>query len=108
MTAEVILLRETTLPFSSAEKAWLAAMRWLATRQQGEQTPEWVDGCVAALDRLWRQHRIELAHARTLRIHGQAGKAPRGNTEDARLWQEATQRLEFPLRVKGIVGEPGQ
>jgi hypothetical protein len=62
---------------------------------------------IKCLDRLYRQRRIELAHARIMRIWGERGTAPspRHNSErgDHRLWQEAMSRLEWPLRVKGIV-----
>ena len=48
-----------------------------------------------------------LQHARIMRIWGERGCAPDarvpGERGDARLWQEAMSRLEWPLRVKGIV-----
>jgi hypothetical protein len=66
------------------------------------------DDVVKCLDRLYRQRRIELAHARILRIWGERGAPPdpRHLSErgDWRLWREAMNRLDWPLRVKGIVG----
>ena len=56
------------------------------------------DDIVKCLDALYRQRRIDLAHARILRIWGERQK------NDYRLWVEALERLEWPLRVKGIVG----
>ena len=63
---------------------------------------------VKCLDQLYRRRRIDLTHARILRIWGERGTAPSPayatERADARLWREALDRLEWPLRVKGIVG----
>jgi hypothetical protein len=65
------------------------------------------DDVVRCLDSLYRQRRIDLAHARVLRIWGERQMAPSGavaaERPDRRLWLEALQRLEWLLRVKGIV-----
>ncbi len=65
------------------------------------------DDIVKCLDTLYRQRRIDLLHARILRIWGERGMAPdpRHATEraDWKIWKEALDRLEWPLRVKGIV-----
>jgi hypothetical protein len=65
------------------------------------------DDVVRCLDGLYRQQRIELAHARILRIWGERQMAPSvtvaAERNDNRLWVEALERLEWPLRVKGIV-----
>jgi hypothetical protein len=62
---------------------------------------------VKCLDGLYRQRRIDLAHARILRIWGERQMAPSltvaAERNDHRLWIEALERLEWPLRVKGIV-----
>jgi hypothetical protein len=62
---------------------------------------------VKCLDGLYRRRRIDLVHARVLRIWGerQASPSPGVPTErcDWRLWREALDRLEWPLRIKGIV-----
>jgi len=76
------------------------------------QRPCEPDDIIKCLDRLYRQRRVDLTHARILRIWGERGTAPcprqpreRG---DHHLWREALNRLEWPLRVKGIVaGAPG-
>jgi hypothetical protein len=74
------------------------------------QRPCEPDDVVKCLDRLYRQRRIDLAHARILRLWGERGQAPdpRALRErgDWRLWQEALTRMDFPLRQKGIVGGP--
>lgn len=110
-----------TEPFTSAEEAWFWTMSALVARRDGAriaagkgvaQRPCEPDDVIKCLDRLYRQRRIELAHARIMRIWGERGTAPsprhvqeRG---DHRLWREAMNRLEWPLRVKGIVaGAPG-
>jgi hypothetical protein len=65
------------------------------------------DDVIKCLDGLYRQRRIGLAHARILRIWGERQMAPSpavaADRHDHRLWIEALERLEWPLRVKGIV-----
>jgi hypothetical protein len=105
-----------TEPFASAEEAWFWTMAALTARRDGARIvagkglaprPCEPDDVIKCLDRLYRQRRIELSHARIMRIWGERGVAPcprhaqeRG---DHRLWREAMNRLEWPLRVKGIV-----
>jgi hypothetical protein len=103
-------------PFSSVEEAWFWTMAALVARRDGAriisgaglvQRPCEPDDVVRCLDRLYRQRRIDLQHARILRIWGERGTAPdpRAPRErgDARLWREAMGRLDWPLRAKGIV-----
>lgn len=105
-----------TEPFASAEEAWIWTMSALVARREGAriaagkgavQRPCEPDDVIKCLDRLYRQRRIELAHARIMRIWGERGTAPSPNhlqeRGDFRLWREAMNRLEWPLRVKGIV-----
>jgi hypothetical protein len=65
------------------------------------------DDIVKCLDQLYRRRRIDLVHARMLRIWGERGTAPNpayaSERCDWRLWREALDRMEWPLRVKGIV-----
>lgn len=102
--------------FTSAEEAWFWTMSALVARRDGARIvagkglaprPCEPDDVVKCLDRLYRQRRIELAHARILRIWGERGTAPSPHhlreRGDSRLWREAMNRLEWPLRVKGIV-----
>ncbi|ONG55753.1 hypothetical protein BKE38_08795 [Pseudoroseomonas deserti] len=106
-------------PFASAEQAWFWTMNALIARREGArivagagavQRPCEPDDVVKCLDRLYRQRRIELAHARILRRWGERGQAPdpRALRErgDWRLWREALSRLDWPLRQKGIVDGP--
>lgn len=106
-------------PFRSADEAWFWTMAALVARNDGARIvsgrglvsrPCEPDDVVNCLDRLYRQRRIDLAHARIMRIWGERGMAPdptalreRG---DHRLWREAMDRLEWPLRQKGIVAGP--
>jgi hypothetical protein len=108
-----------TEPFRSVEEAWFWTMAALIARGDGARIvagrgqvsrPCEPDDVVKCLDRLYRQRRIDLTHVRILRIWGERGTAPdprypreRG---DWRLWREAMSRLEWPLRVKGIVVGP--
>src|SRR3978361_1698777 len=99
-------------PFGSAEDAWLWTMAALIARREGARytankglvsRPCDPDDVVKCLDGLYRQHRIDLAHARILRIWGERQMAPSpavaAERNDHRLWKEALGRLEWPLRV---------
>lgn len=103
-------------PFRSAEEAWLWTMAALVARRDGARVaagrgekvrPCEPDDVIKCLDRLYRQRRIDLVHARVMRAWGERGCAPdpRYPTErlDAVQWREAMNRMEWPLRVKGIV-----
>jgi hypothetical protein len=103
-------------PFESAEEAWLWTMTALIARREGARytankgrlrRPCDPDDVVKCLDGLYRQRRIDLAHARILRIWGERQMAPSSavatERHDHQLWVEALGRLEWPLRVKGIV-----
>jgi hypothetical protein len=102
-------------PFASAEAAWFWTMQMLAARRDGAGArfgtggirPCEPDDVVQVLDRLYRQRRIDLAHARILRIYGERGTRPNeavaSERADARLWCQALDRMERPLRDKGIV-----
>lgn len=65
------------------------------------------DDVMRCLDAIYRRRRIDLDHARVLRVWGERQVAPNpnyaGERVDFRLWQEALNRLDWPLRVKGIV-----
>jgi hypothetical protein len=105
-------------PFKDAEEAWLWTMAALMARREGARytanqgrvaRPCEPDDVVKALDGLYRRRRIDLVHARILRIWGERQAAPNPafarERSDWRLWREALDRLEWPLRVKGIVAE---
>jgi len=106
------------VPFRDAEDAWMWTMAALVARREGVrntgasvsiQRPCDPDDVVKCLDNLYRQRRIDLAHARILRIWGERQAAPNPayvtERSDWRLWREALERLEWPLRVKGIVAQ---
>lgn len=108
-------------PFASAEEAWFWTMAALIARQEGARLsaargsvmrPCEPDDVVKCLDRLYRQRRIELGHARILRLWGERGTAPNpripAERGDLRLWREAMERLDFPLRQKGVVAGPSR
>jgi hypothetical protein len=65
------------------------------------------DDVVKCLDRLYRQGRLTLAHARVLRLWGERQIPPAAavavENHDHQLWSQALERLAWPLRVKGIV-----
>ena len=102
-------------PFGSVSAAWMWTMKMLAARRDGADAgfgsrgirPCEPDDVVKALDRLYRQRRIDLAHARILRIYGERQEEPNvsivSQRGDRRLWDEAMERLREPLRNRGIV-----
>jgi len=102
--------------FSSAEEAWFWTMAALKARRDGArytanrggvERPCEPDDVVKCLDTLYRRRRIDLEHARVLRHWGDRQMAPsqvrRFERSDWRLWREAMDRLDWLLRVKGIV-----
>jgi hypothetical protein len=105
-----------TQPFRDAEEAWIWTMSALVARREGARysankgavsRPCEPDDVVKCLDTLYRQRRIDLTHARILRTWGERRTAPNpafaSERGDHRLWREALERLEWLLRVKGIV-----
>lgn len=103
-------------PFATAEDAWLWTMAALIARRDGARytagkglvtRPCDPDDVIRCLDTLYRQRRVDLAHARILRLWGERQIRPSpviaAERHDYRLWTEALERLEWPLRVKGIV-----
>ena len=111
--------RSRTEAFRSVEEAWFWTMAALTARRDGArivsgaglvQRPCEPDDVVKCLDRLYRQRRIDLQHARILRIWGERRRRPipaqPREGGDSRLWREAMARLDWPLRVKGIIDGP--
>ena len=102
-------------PFHSAEQAWFWTVGALAARRDGTgrgsgarvERPCDPDDVIKCLDQLYRTRRIELLHARILRIWGERQTAPNPanprDRSDWRLWREAMDRLDWKLRMKGIV-----
>ncbi len=106
-----------TEPFRDAAEAWFWTMSALAARRDGARStanqgligrPCEPDDVVKCLDQLYRRRRIDLLHVRILRLWGERRMVPNpayaSERCDARIWREALERLEWPLRVKGIVG----
>jgi hypothetical protein len=104
------------VPFSSSEEAWLWTMAALMARRDGARyrarqgkitRPCEPDDVMKCLDTLYRSRRIDLGHARILRIWGERQLAPNPaharERGDFRLWREAMERLEGLLRIKGII-----
>jgi hypothetical protein len=117
--ATILAALDRAEPFRSADEAWLWTMAALIARREGARVvagagtklrPCEPDDVLKCLDRLYRQRRIDLAHARILRLWGERGMAPDprhlSERSDWRLWREAMDRLDFWLRTKGIVAGP--
>jgi len=103
-------------PFRCAEDAWFWTMTALVARREGARfvanqgavaRPCEPDDVVKCLDTLYRRRRIDLVHARILRIWGERQIAPNPANPcdrcDWKLWREAIERLKWMLRNKGIV-----
>lgn len=104
-----------TQPFRTAEEAWFWTIAALTARREGAthrggmnkvSRPCEPDDVLKCLDLLYRRGRVDLTHARVLRVWGerQIPPCPAHVLEiaDARLWSEAMGALEWPLRTKGI------
>ncbi|MCX7381861.1 MAG: hypothetical protein NT133_10700 [Alphaproteobacteria bacterium] len=108
------LTRTPHEPFHDAEQAWLWTCNALRARRDAARCggnavkrPCEPDDVLRALDRLYRNRRIDLGHARVLRKWGERQASPdlrRASEHTAAvLWREAMERLDWPLREKGIV-----
>ena len=102
-------------PFPSAEAAWFWASAVLHARRepaapQPPAGPCRMEDVVKCLDVLYRAGTLELLHARILRIWGWRGLPPNPahprERSDCRLWREAMEALDAPLRARGIVAGP--
>ena len=102
-------------PFPDAEAAWLWTAQVLRSRLDPTAPVPRAGPCraedvVKCLDSLYRACAVELLHARILRIWGWRGAAPDPARPrercDARLWREAMEALDAPLRARGIVAGP--
>ncbi len=96
---------DQTTAFRSAHDAWLWTMTALIARRRGDAEPAGPcspDAVIRCLDQLYRRHRIDIAHARVMRIWGERGIAPTDGAE-AQLWRQAMVCLDRPLRAAGIV-----
>jgi len=118
MTAQVLQFpKQQGTPFATPEEAWFATMRFLKARAAGDAAAQRLetarfnghepDDVVKCLDRLYRQRRVGLSHARILRIYGERGCAPdpfrRIEQDDARLWREAMDRMGEAMRLRKLV-----
>ena len=100
-------LLDRPAPFDSTEAAWFWTAQALRAGNTLARGPCRAEDVVRCLDRLYRTRRIELLHARILRIWGNRGVPPNParprERSDWRIWREAIERLEGPLRAQGIV-----
>jgi hypothetical protein len=93
------------LPFKRVEDAWFWAMGRLKRPDIADTLarPCTPDDIVKMLDRLYRSRKITLEHARVLRTWGEQAKEPPRDVRDHTLWREAISRLEWPMRLRGVV-----
>lgn len=100
-------------PFQTAEEAWL----WYSLCQQARldgarmragmglvARPCAPDDIAREVSRLYRRRVLRGAHLRVLvRLGCARGVATGGGEAEERLWREALDHLDEPLRAKGIV-----
>src|SRR5580658_10372835 len=99
--ADIDRVGQRTQPFPSAEEAWWWTMAALQARRDGARytanrgvvgRPCEPDDVVRCLDGLYRRKRVELTHARVLRVWGERQMPPNpayaSERCDFRLWQE--------------------
>ncbi len=99
--------------FGSAEEAWFWTMGALQARRDGcsggrssRSYPCEPDDILRCLERLYRSHRIDAAHAQVLQMWGERQMPPEGGhrgSGERQLWREAIEQLAPLLRAKGIV-----
>ena len=107
---------DMTTPFASAEEAWFWFIDGYSAKHAGARVSagmalvprpcEPLD-ILKTVDRLYRNRRLVWDHLLVLRHYGQRKMPPDGNrpkeAKAASLWDEALQKLEEALVVKGIV-----
>lgn len=99
-------------PFRDTEACIVWTIRRLAEEAETGRHPHQDDICTPAevvkcLDTLYRRRRIDLHHVRILRLWAHRGRAPNRThpmeRADWRVWREALDRLDWPLRSLGII-----
>ena len=105
-------------PFTGVEDAWFWVMATFAARAGGRFSPRAAgtprpcdpDDIVKALDRLYRQRRIDRRDARVLRRYGERGFAPVADhpaeASDCADWRRVMGLLERALLERGIIRSP--
>lgn len=108
--------RQDTTPFETAEEAWFWFMAAHAAKNDGARIvagqglvkrPCEPGDIFQALNRLYRQRRLQMDHVRILKHYGERFMAPDpGRPRELRaliFWQQAMERLGEALEAKGIV-----
>lgn len=100
-------------PFATPEDAWLWYSHCQRARDDGARFREGMgavarpcapDDIAREVRRLVQRRVLGRAHLRVLALFGGEGRVAVGDGGGAeRLWREALDRLETPLRAKGIV-----
>jgi hypothetical protein len=100
-------------PFATSEEAWIWYAQCQLARDEGARftaglgrvaRPCHPDDIVREVRRLYGRRVLRAAHLRVLARFGGGAAAPEsGGAGDGRLWREALDRLDAPLRAKGIV-----
>jgi hypothetical protein len=105
------------LPFPTTEDAWFWAVGSIRARREGQRgggavvpRPCEPDDVMLCLERLYRDGKIDLSHARVLRCWGERQMPPHDGDSasperDHLLWRAAMSSLGPVLKRKGIVGE---
>ena len=91
-----------TFPTTEAAWFWTMSILWQPRPNQPDAERETVDTILRALDRAYRNRKLHLSHARTLRKYGQLGRIPTIPAE-LRTWREAMDVLTPALALRGVV-----
>jgi hypothetical protein len=100
---------KTEILFDTPEEAWYWCMGEINRRKIGNAInstsvvrPCTPDDIIKCLDRLYRQRRIQLKHARILRIYGEKNSVPE-NREEYLYWKHAIDELGYQMRIRRYV-----
>ena len=110
-------MRAAGEPFTGPEDAWFWTIASLDARACGKRRappgtprPCTPDDIVTALNRMYRQRRIDLHDARVLRAYGERGFAPVADhpaeAADRAIWDRVMGLLERVLLQRGIIRAP--
>ena len=102
--------------FTTTEEAWFWYIQCQTARDDGVRftaglattdRPCEPDDIIREVQRLYRRQALKRCHVSVLERYGRRMSPPNPHGEDspieARLWEEALDRLATPLRQKGIV-----
>ena len=108
--------RDKPTAFTNAEEAWFWFVNAMQARHDGARIVAGLGQVIRpcepvdiykAIDRLYRNRRLLIDHIKVMRHYGMRGVRPEPTrireALSAKLWDEAMERLEQSLKLKGII-----